>query len=35
LLDIIVAGGGPSGSLTAHLLARGGVRALRVDRAAA
>ena len=31
--DVIVVGAGPSGSLTAHLLARAGVRTLLVDRA--
>src|SRR5689334_9621751 len=31
--DVIVVGAGPSGSLTAHLLAREGVRTLLVDRA--
>jgi len=31
--DVIVAGAGPAGSLTAHLLAREGVRTLLVDRA--
>src|SRR4029077_473987 len=31
--DVIVAGAGPAGSVTAHLLARGGARTLLVDRA--